>query len=128
MAAVFLNPKLQPQMRLIVKMETKLFVGNLSGTTTEDDLSALFARAGSVASVELISLQSPAVAKRFAFVDMGSRQDAEQAVRLLNGSNLHGRSLKVDIARPREARPAGGGWYTDSPPPGRRRQSPSRRK
>ncbi len=103
-------------------MKTKLFVGNLSRTTTEEDLSALFARAGSVASVELIELQPHVVSRHFAFVDMSSRPEAENAVLLLNGSDLHGSVLKVDIARPREARPAGGGWYTDSLPPSNRQR------
>ena len=109
-------------------METKLFVGNLSRTTTEDDLSALFARAGSVASVELISLQPHVTSRHIAFVDMSSRHEAEQAVHLLNGSNLHGCVLKVDIARPREARPAGGGWYTDSPSPSNQHRGHTRKR
>ncbi|HEY5670000.1 MAG TPA: RNA-binding protein [Anaerolineales bacterium] len=102
-------------------MKTKLFVGNLTHATTEDELSRLFAQVGKVTSIELISLPHLDTSKHIAFVDMDSRLEAEKAIRLLNGSDLHGRALKVNIARPREARPASGGWYTDSPSPSRRR-------
>ena len=108
-------------------MKTKLFVGNLSRNTTEEELSALFAKAGTVESIEVITLQEPGNSKCFAFVDMGSPDDAEKAVGMLNGSDLNGRTLKVNIARPREKRPAGGGWYTNPPPPTSRKGS-SRRK
>jgi RNA recognition motif-containing protein len=109
-------------------METKVFVGNLSRSTTEEDLSTLFAQAGTVEAVEVIVLQKPANPMCFAFVEMSSPRDAEKAVRLLNGSDLNGRPLRVNIARPREPRPAGGGWYKDSPPAGERRKGPTRRK
>ena len=105
-------------------MGTMLFVGNLSRVTTEEDLSVLFSRAGTVASVEVITVQDPSTPKHFAFVDMSSPHEAEKAIRLLNGSDLQGRALKINIARPREQRPAGGGWYTDHiTPRGRRKGS-----
>jgi RNA recognition motif-containing protein len=110
-------------------MKTKLFVGNLSRTTTEEELSALFAQTGTVASVELITVRETGNSKRFAFVDMGSPVDAEKAVGMLNGSDLNGRPIKVNIARPREKRPDDGGWYNNPPPPSyRHRKRPSRRK
>ena len=62
------------------------------------------------------------------FVDMSSPHEAEKAIRLLNGSDLQGRALKVNIARPREKRPAGGGWYTDQVTPRNRRKGSSRPK
>lgn len=108
-------------------MKTKLFVGNLSRTTTEEELTALFATVGTVAKIELITVQEPGNPKRFAFIDMSSPDDAEKAVGMLNGSDLNGRTLKVNIARPREKRPADGGWYTNPPPPTNRKGS-SRRK
>ena len=109
-------------------MKTKLFVGNLTHATTEEDLTNLFSKVGEVASIELISLRNLDASKHFAFVDMNSRHEAEKAIQLLNGSDLNGRALKVNIARPREARPASGGWYTDQPPPSRRRNNPFRNK
>ena len=81
-------------------MGTMLFVGNLSRVTTEEDLSVLFSRAGTVASVEVITVQDPSTPKHFAFVDMSSPHEAEKAIRLLNGSDLQGRALKINIARP----------------------------
>jgi len=109
-------------------MGTMLFVGNLSRATTEEDLSVLFSRAGTVASVEVITVQDPNTPKHFAFVDMSSPHEAEKAIRLLNGSDLQGRALKVNIARPREQRPAGGGWYTDHVPSKNQRKGSSRSK
>jgi len=109
-------------------MGTKLFVGNLSRATTEEDLSALFSRVGTVDSVEVITVQDPSTPKHIAFVDMSSPHEAEKAIRLLNGSDLQGRALKVNIARPHEKRPAGGGWYTDQVTPRNRRKGSSRPK
>ena len=109
-------------------MGTKLFVGNLSRATTEEDLSALFSRVGTVDSVEVITVQDPSTPRHFAFVDMSNPHEAEKAIRLLNGSDLQGRPLKVNIARPREKRPAGGGWYTDQVTSRNRRKGSSRPK
>ena len=89
-------------------METKLFVGNLSYDTTEEDLRSLFAQAGTVSSVALITERDTGRSKGFAFVEMGSREEANQAIHLFNGSLLGDRALKVDIARPREERPSQG--------------------
>jgi RNA recognition motif-containing protein len=97
-------------------MKTKLFVGNLSKKTTEEDLNSLFAQAGTVEAVELITVQEKTNPKCFAFIDMKNKREAEKAIGLLDGSDLNKRSLKVKIASPREARPAGGGWYNDTPP------------
>ena len=109
-------------------MKTKLFVGNLTHATTEDELGKLFAQVGNVTSIELISLPHLDTSRHIAFVDMSSRHEAEKAIRLLNGSHLNGRALKVNIARPREARPSSGGWYTDTPPPSHRRNNSFRSK
>jgi RNA recognition motif-containing protein len=94
-------------------METRLYVGNLSYATTEDDLRALFGQAGTVEAVELIKDRDTGRSKGFAFVQMGSQVDAENAISKFNGYNLANRALKVNIARPREERPASGGWYSD---------------
>jgi RNA recognition motif-containing protein len=111
-------------------METKLYVGNLNYATTEDDLRALFSQAGAVESVELIKDRDTGRSKGFAFVQMGSQVDAETAISKFNGYTLANRALKVNIARPREERPAGS-WYSDRRPSsgsgGRSRRDPNRR-
>lgn len=106
-------------------MNTKLFVGNLARNTTEDDLNTLFAQVGTVASVELIKIRETSSPKCFAFVDMNSRDEAEKAIDMLNGSDLNRRAIKVNLAKSREKRPEGGGWYTDPPPPSNRRRKRS---
>ena len=113
-------------------MEAKLYVGNLSYSTTEDDLRTLFAQAGTVASVELIKDRDTGNSKGFAFVEMGNQAEAEKAISLFNGTTVGNRSIKVNIARPREERPrGGGGWYDDRRPSGgsgnRGRQGGNRR-
>jgi RNA recognition motif-containing protein len=85
-------------------MEVKLYVGNLSFQTTEDDLRTLFAQAGTVASVALIKDRDSGRSKGFAFVEMTSQSEAEQAIKMFNGSTFDTRVLKVNMARPREER------------------------
>jgi RNA recognition motif-containing protein len=108
-------------------MKTKLFVGNLTRATTEEDVSALFAKVGEVASVEVITVPKTGHPNCFAFVDMGSAVEAEKAVGILDGSDFNSRSIRVKMALPREKRPEGGGWYNDPPHPGNRKRN-SRRK
>ena len=88
-------------------MEVKLYVGNLSYTTTEDDLQTLFAKAGQVVSVALIKDRDTGHSKGFAFVEMSTQVEAEQAISMLNGFNLGDRELKVNLAKPREDRKGG---------------------
>ena len=90
-------------------MESKLYVGNLSYSTTEDDLRQLFAQAGNVKSVSVIKDRDTGRSKGFAFVEMGSDEDAQKAISQFNGQSFQDRSLKVNVARPREDRPRGGG-------------------
>jgi RNA recognition motif-containing protein len=90
-------------------MESKLYVGNLSYSTTEDDLRQLFSQAGNVKSVSVIKDRDTGRSKGFAFVEMGSDEDAQKAISQFNGQNFQDRSLKVNVARPREDRPRGGG-------------------
>ena len=85
-------------------METKLYVGNLSYTTTETDLKALFAKAGQVASVALITDRNTDRPRGFAFVEMNTQVEVEQAINMLHGYSLNGRELKVNLAKPREDR------------------------
>jgi cold-inducible RNA-binding protein len=90
-------------------METKIYVGNLSYETTEDDLRTLFAEAGTVASVALIKDRDTGQSKGFAFVEMSNQSEAEKAIQTFNGYTLANRPLKVNLARPREERSFGGG-------------------
>ena len=89
-------------------MGTKLYVGNLSFSTTEADLHAHFAQAGSVVKAELIADKFTGRSRGFAFVEMGSQEDANKAIADLNGKELQGRTLTVNEARPREDRPPRG--------------------
>ncbi|MCL4395065.1 MAG: RNA-binding protein [Chloroflexi bacterium] len=89
-------------------MSTRLFVGNLSYQTTEDDLRQLFAGVASVASVTLVTERESGRSKGFAFVEMATPEDAQKAISQLNGQSLHDRTIRVDLARPREDRAGGG--------------------
>jgi RNA recognition motif-containing protein len=91
-------------------MGTKLYVGNLSFNTTETDLQDLFAQAGAVQDVMLMQDKFTGKSRGFAFVTMGSEQDAQNAIQQFNGKTVEGRALTVNEARPREARPPGGGY------------------
>lgn len=86
-------------------MATKLFVGNLSFSTTEGDLLDLFKQIGNVQSCELIVDKFTSKSRGFAFVEMGSQEDANKAIAELNGKDVDGRALTVNEARPREDRP-----------------------
>jgi RNA recognition motif-containing protein len=93
-------------------MEVKLYVGNLSFSTTEDDLRALFAQAGSVTSVALIKDRDSGQSKGFAFIEMSTQAEAESAIKKFNGYSLNNRELKVNTARPKEESSSrGGGGY-----------------
>ena len=90
-------------------MNTKLFVGNLSFNTTENDLQDAFAAHGSVVEANLMTDRATGRPRGFAFVTMGSPEEAQKAIEALNGADLDGRSLTVNEARPKEER-AGGGF------------------
>jgi RNA recognition motif-containing protein len=91
-------------------MDVKLYVGNLSYSTTEEDLRALFAQAGAVASVALIKDRDTGKSKGFAFVEMATQAEAQKAITMFNAFKLENRTLVVNLARPREERPSGGGF------------------
>jgi cold-inducible RNA-binding protein len=88
-------------------MATKLFVGNLSFNTTEGDILDLFKQAGNVTKCELIVDKFTNKSRGFAFVEMGTQEEANAAVSQFNGKELDGRALTVNEARPREDRPRG---------------------
>src|SRR5205807_5963839 len=93
----------------INSMGTKLYVGNLSFNTTENELQELFAQAGTVQEVSLMQDKFTGKSRGFAFVTMSSEEDAQNAISKLNGQTVEGRALTVNEARPREPRPPGGG-------------------
>jgi len=90
-------------------MSRKLFVGNLPFDTGETELQALFGRVGSVESVTVMRDQATGRARGFAFVEMSSDEEAQTAIRELNASQVGGRTLTVNEARPKPARSGGFG-------------------
>lgn len=99
-------------------MNTKLYVGNLSFNTTENDLQDAFAPYGTVTSVDLIMDKMSGRSRGFAFVTMETKEGADAAIQGMHGTELDGRPLTVNEARPREERPfrggggGGGGGYS----------------
>ena len=89
-------------------MSKKIFVGNLSFQTSENDLTDLFAQFGEVESVKIITDRDTGQSKGFGFVEMGD-DSAEKAISQLNGKELNGRALTVNEARPMVKRDFGGG-------------------
>jgi RNA recognition motif-containing protein len=90
---------------------TNIFVGNLSFSTTQDDLHAAFAAFGSVERVNIVTDRDTGQARGFAFVEMTDRGEAERAINGLNGKDLHGRALNVNEARPKTQGGGGGGGH-----------------
>ncbi len=109
-------------------MELKLYVGNLSYTTSEDDLRTLFAQAGTVNSVSLIKDRDTGRSKGFAFVEMSTQAEAQKAISMFNAFKIDERELAVNMARPREERTGGAfgnqrGGFGNRPQGGRPRRS-----
>jgi RNA recognition motif-containing protein len=90
-------------------MSKKLYVGNLAFQTTSQDLQQLFGQAGTVESASVIEDRDTGQSKGFAFVEMSTEDEAAAAIEQFNGKEVAGRALKVNEARPRENRGAGGG-------------------
>jgi RNA recognition motif-containing protein len=101
-------------------MESKLYVGNLPYTTTEDELRNLFSQAGTVASVAVIKDRDTGQSKGFAFVEMSNQVEAEKAISMFNGRSMGQREMRVSLARPRDDRGGGGGGYGNRGGGGRR--------
>ena len=99
-------------------MATKLYVGNLTFETTEDNLRELFGKFGVVSTAALIMDRLSGRSKGFGFVEMDNDEEAQKAISELNGKEYNGREIVVNVARPREERPrrdfsgggAGGGY------------------
>ena len=90
-------------------MSNKLFVGNLSFNTTENDLQDAFAAHGTVTEANLMMDRTTNRPRGFGFVTMSSAEEAQKAIEALNGRDLDGRALTVNVAKPREERSGGGG-------------------
>jgi RNA recognition motif-containing protein len=86
------------------KMEAKLYVGNLSKSTTQDELNTLFAQAGEVTSAEVIKDRKSGEPRGFAFVTMSAQSEADKAVSMFDSYSLSDHTLKVSLAKPREQR------------------------
>src|SRR5215471_668993 len=91
-------------------MATKLYVGNLSFQTTQQDLEELFAQSGQVSSVNLMTDRDTGRSRGFAFVEMSTEEEAKAAIEALDGKELDGRALKVNEARAKEDRGGRGGF------------------
>ncbi len=85
--------------------ESRLFVGNLSFQSNDNDLREHFSGAGTVSSVSVMVDKLTGRSRGFAFLEMGSSEEAERAVELFHNKEFQGRALTVNIARPREDRP-----------------------
>ena len=90
-------------------MSMKLYVGNLSFNTTTQDLEEFFGEVGTVESANLIEDRETGRSRGFAFVEMSSKEEGENAIEQFNGKEVNGRNLNVNEAKPREER--GGGGY-----------------
>ena len=90
-------------------MSTKLFVGNLSFNTTENEIHEAFAAHGTVVEANLMMDRMSGRSRGFAFVTMSTPEEAQKAIEAMNGASLGDRALTVNIARPKEERPRGGG-------------------
>ena len=85
-------------------MDTRIYVGNLNKSTTQDEINTLFAQAGTITSVELIKDKGTGMSKGFAFVSMPEQAEAEKAISMFNAYSLAENELKVNVARPRVER------------------------
>jgi RNA recognition motif-containing protein len=82
-------------------MDIRIYVGNLSKSTTQEEIKALFAQEGEVTSVDLVKDRDSGLSKGFAFVTMTSQESADKAIKKYNAYSLAGNELKVNIAKPR---------------------------
>ena len=103
-------------------MSNKLFVGNLSFNTTENDLQDAFAAHGTVTEANLMMDRTTNRPRGFGFVTMSSAEEAQKAIAALNGREMDGRALTVNVAKPREERTGGGGGRREYSGGGGRRE------
>ncbi len=91
-------------------MGTKLYVGGLPYSTTEQQLSELFSQQGTVTSAKVITDKFTGQSRGFGFVEMSTEEEAQKAISALNGTQLDGRTMTVNEAKPQEKRTGGGGF------------------
>lgn len=96
-------------------MGLKLYVGGLPYAASESQLTALFAEHGTVASARIVSDKFTGQSRGFGFVEMSTNEEAQAAITALNGSQMDGRSLTVNEAKPMESRSGGGGRFGSGP-------------
>jgi RNA recognition motif-containing protein len=94
-------------------MATRLFVGNLTFNSTQDDLQDYFSQAGTVVSVDIMQDRETGRSRGFAFIEMSNQAEADKAVQMFHQKDFQGRTLTVNEARPREERAGGGGGGRD---------------
>lgn len=99
-SAAFLIPTILSE-KAAPKMETKLYIGNLAKSTTEDELNTLFAEAGKVTAVEVIKERKSGESRGFAFITMSEQSEADKAVSMFDAYSLSDHALKVSPAKPR---------------------------
>jgi len=87
-------------------MEIRIYVGNLSKSTTEAEIKTLFAQAGEVTTVDLVKDRDSGLSKGFAFVTMTNQAEADKAISMFNAYSLGGNEIKVNVAKPRVERPS----------------------
>jgi RNA recognition motif-containing protein len=96
-------PPVLPE-KAAAQMDVRLYVGNLSKSTTEEELRTLFSQAGGVSAVDVIKDRASGQSKGFAFITMTDQAEAEKAISMFNGFSLADRELKVNVARPKVER------------------------
>lgn len=92
-------------------MSKKIYVGNLSFDTTDEQLNSIFSPFGTISSARVIKDKFTDRSRGFGFVEMDNNEEADKAIAALNGKDVDGRALKVSEARPREDKPRGSGGF-----------------
>ena len=90
-------------------MNNKLYIGGLAYSVTDEDLNSLCSQHGSVESATVVKDRDTNNSRGFGFVEMSTQEEAEKAIQALNGTDLQGRTIMVNVAKPREDRQRGGG-------------------
>jgi RNA recognition motif-containing protein len=103
-----------PKGERYISMSTKLYVGNLTFQTTNQELEQLFGQAGTVQSASVVEDRDTGRSRGFAFVEMSTQDEATSAIEQFNGKEVGGRALKVNEAKPRENRGGGGRGFSDN--------------
>jgi cold-inducible RNA-binding protein len=100
---IFFVPVVMPQ-KAVLNMEARLYIGNLSKSTTQEELNMLFGQAGQVTAAEVVKDRKSGESRGFAFITMSAQSEADQAVSMFNTYLLSEHALKVSMAKPKEQR------------------------